>query len=431
MFLRALLVSALLACSSPSSNSEGSSNATSTTTAEVPSVRASAAASVPEVAPEEPPLPLAAPTPPPLTKAELAKVVRDERAPVTAEVFETALLLLEACSLERGFLSTPECDARRDWDKLRFRSKSGFREAEIAARHLRHPAPAVRERAAMIVGIEAFGSFKPTGLASPEGKAFVAALRSETTPEVLRTFLNSAGDAAAKSETVRYVVLRALDHKETLVRFAAIDRLAVPSVYAEVLRAHDAFVRLVTSDPTESVRGHACAAFGKTNDERAFATIRQVLEASDTPPAVRGACFEGLVQLWVSRPFPTTPSREAYELTVKLLTATPRNADMPHNRGVLALSPLAIRGRVSPDEQEWLEKTHGWYVRADLVTALEAIVLDPAASILTRNVAVYVLAAWDEVALLTELTKKLERSSDPEGKKLAAKAREELARQKR
>jgi hypothetical protein len=301
----------------------------------------------------------------------------------------------------------------------------------VAARHLRHPAAAVRERAASIVGSKAFGSFEPSGLGSPEGKAFVAALRSETEAPVLRTFLSLSGDAAAKSETVRYVVLRALEHEDTLVRFAAIDRLAVPSVYAEVPRAYDVFVRLVTSDATESVRGYACAAFGKSDDERAFATIRAELESAATPPEVRGACFEGVVQLWVQRPFPRNPSRAAYELTLQLLTKTPRDADMPHNRGVLALAPLRFRGAVSSEEQEWLDKTQGWYRRADLQAALESIVEDPAASVLTRDVAIFVLAMWGEETTVTELAQKLERSRDPEGKRLAAKAREELARQKR
>jgi hypothetical protein len=289
----------------------------------------------------------------------------------------------------------------------------------------------VRERAASVVGSAAFGSFEPKGLGSPEGKAYVAALRSETDPAVLRTFLSMSGEAAAMSETVRYAILRALDHDDRLVRFAAIDRLATPSIYAQVPRAYDTLVTLVTSDPAEVVRGYACAAFGKSDDERAFATIRKVLEANETPPEVRGACFEGLVQLWVGRPMPKVPSREAYELTLKLLTATPRDADMPHNRGVLALVPASAGARPSAAEQEWLEQVQGWFVRADLLRALEAIALDPAASVLTRDVALFVLAMWREEELVTALAKKLESAPDPDGKKLAAKAREELARQKR
>jgi hypothetical protein len=429
---RALLTCVFLACGSPAASEHDPSarSASSATASESTPARSARATSFPEVAPEEPPVPLAPRPEPPLSKEALAKVVADARAPVTAEVFEAALLSLEACKLERGF-SARGCDERKALDVLRARPRSGFREVDVAARHLRHPAAAVRERAASIVGSRTFGSFEPSGLGSPEGKAFVAALRSETEAPVLQTFLSLSGDAAAKSETVRYVVLRALEHEDTLVRFAAIDRLAVPSVYAEVPRAYDVFVRLVTSGATEAERGYACAAFGKTDDERAFATIRAELESAATPPEVRGGCFEGVVQLWIQRPFPRNPNRAAYELTLQLLTRTPRDADMPHNRGVLALALLRFRGAVSTEEQEWLEKTQGWYRRADLQAALESIVLDPAASVLTRDVAIFVLAMWGEETAVTELANKLERSQDPEGKRLAAKAREELARQSR
>jgi hypothetical protein len=365
--------------------------------------------------------PLSSATIPPLDKEAVEKELKDPKAVVTSDLFESALLFTSACEGGFGYLT---CKEGAELKNLRDRPESAKIDASsIAARHLRHPSPGVRCQAADIVARELFGTSPKRTLDSDAGKAFLSALYSETDPPTLSRFIDLAREGAVKSFAVRKMVLDSMEHSAYGVRLAAVRALTFQKNYNEILPAKDLLLKTLAHDPEELVKRVACAELGGVNDLDMLEPIRKVMDDPASSGELRGACFEGIVRLWTGHPQPVQPSEAAYEIAMRVLTAVPRNEQTPNYRGILALGSAS--GRY---DEEWLAKVRPFYRRGEMMSALEAIALDTNAGKSARSVAVNVLEIWREREQLEDLLEKLNALPDPTSRQIAEVARKSLAK---
>ena len=114
---------------------------------------------------------------------------------------------------------------------------------------------------------------------------------------------------------------------------------------------------------------------------------------------------------------PERPHQKAFELTVKLLDATPRTKERPPWTGFTAIG--ASKTDVKPDDtfgNAWLNKVKPWYKPEKLHKGLEAVAGDPNAYWMARTGAIEALkntggppAAFDRLAKKYE---KLDKGDD-------------------
>lgn len=140
--------------------------------------------------------------------------------------------------------------------------------------------------------------------------------------------------------------------------------------------AFDAMVLRLETDPSIEVRKDLCAKLYATGGVRAIPAFAKVLGAAETQPALRGACFEGLVAAWVGGMQRSTPNREAYELTLKILEQEPRGTAWPPAEGV-GITLLGVREGEKGNEA-WDQAVGMWLDAARLREVLERIALDAA-----------------------------------------------------
>jgi hypothetical protein len=377
LFIAAVLGAAMLASACRDEGPAESSAPRETTTSATASSSANAtsrASRTPELPPppalpadEAPPPPPASPPPkaPPLSEAQLATFFATPSQKITAEVFETVLLRLETCTIEPGWVE--RCPAYGDLMKVvqRYRGGEGF-PGEPALRHLRHPSFAVRATAASFASQHAFGKER-----TPDREArYLEAMRSETDVEMLESLVRHAASGASRNPAILRFVLRSLGHADARVRRAALAALGSPDVAPDVPDALLYIAPATKADRPLEERVSACAALGNVDDERVVAWLGAMLADDSLPLELHGACFEALVGTWMRHPSPKAPSREGYELTLRLLRAKPRPRAMAHSRGLRAIGSAGGPVSFLPKDAQ------GFYDVREVSEALAALALD-------------------------------------------------------
>lgn len=417
--LTSLLVSS--ACGSeapaPSGLAASSSAASASSTASATTTAASALATAPQLPPPPPipaddlPPPPPAPAPPnapPLSEAQLAAFFATPSQKITAEVFETTLLRLASCTIEPGWVE--RCAAYGDLMKVvqRYRGGDGF-PGEPALRHLRHPSFAVRASAASFAAQYAFGK-EPT----PEREAlYLDALRSETDPELLASLVRHAGSGMQRNAEIRNVVLRSLSHFDARVRREALAGIGRPDVAPDLPDAFLYIAPATKADRPLEERVEACAALGKVEDARVVPWLGALLADASSPLELHGACFEGLVGTWTRSPEPKNPSREGYELSLRLLRAKPRPRAMAHPRGLKALAHRVGRPSLLPSDDSFYD------VRA-VSEALAALALDDEAFAPARTEAGRSLVKLDQTTIIDATIEALKKQGSASGLTIAS-----------
>ena len=111
--------------------------------------------------------------------------------------------------------------------------------------------------------------------------------------------------------------------------------------------------------------------------------------ADGAPDALYSACFGGAVDAWANTRR-KKPSGEAFELTMKVLEATPRTKTRPTANG-LGMAGLAI-AKAAPDNEDdraWAKAAKPWFRRERLLKVLEGLAMDANASDDVRFSAVF------------------------------------------
>ncbi|HVJ92149.1 MAG TPA: hypothetical protein VM580_20255, partial [Labilithrix sp.] len=80
-----------------------------------------------------------------------------------------------------------------------------------------------------------------------------------------------------------------------------------------------------------------CSRLYGSSDERAIPLFEKYLTNKATPDELFKACWDGVIAAWTGHVKPERPHQKAFELTVKLLDATPRTKERPPWTGFTAI----------------------------------------------------------------------------------------------
>ncbi len=401
--------------------SASASAAPSVTASAVASVTASASAAPPPSATvastddDAPPPPAPTEEPkPPLSKEQLETYLKDPSAAVTAEVFETALLALSDCTLDRYGVDY-RCPARKSFNEVVRRRVDYKERARVSLKHIRHPKPAVRYQAALSAPDAAFG----TEASDTAPKAYIDALRSESEPTVLVQLVTGLHLGARKSDRVKKVLVSLIDHGDSRVREAVLRRFSDHEVAKGTPGIFERLATVVEKDADDRVRAEACASLAATENDAAIPIFEKMLAAPDTPKEVFAGCFEGAIQMWVGSPYPKKPSKVAYEATMKILERPGRSKDLPPWRGMSKLGLAKTEFKTyDRDGKAWFDTAKAFYDKARLVRALEGIALDEKAEFLPRSSAMSALRQLGEQKRLKAMAPKIKVQKDRSSKML-------------
>jgi hypothetical protein len=348
-------------------------------------------------------------------KKKFAAFLKDEKAKMTADIFETGLLMLADCRLETHGIDY-QCDSYKDYQKgLGHPSDLDDykKRAEVALKYIRHKSPTVRYEAVRRAS-------SGIGLASNEAslKPILVACKAETEPQVSSSCVDSIGHAAKDKPEVKDFVFASLDHADDRVRDRAAQVLG-SRLNQPIPGSYEKLADKVENDSTKKVKASACRALSAPEDPRALEIFEKLLESKKTDDEVRNACFEGLVRLWVGYSYPKKPNEKAYTLTMELLKKKPRTDKNPPT----SLMELGNAKTEFKDYdragKDWYKDAKSFYKKEDLVKVLEEIAVDADANSGARSSALYAMKSLGAKAQLTAVAAKLKTMKDSSSKYLS------------
>lgn len=356
-----------------------------------------------------------------MTKEALAAFIKDDKATMTADAYESLLLGLADCgnSVDRYGVDY-KCQAKKDLSEASRKKNDDYKKVYAAAlKHIRHPNPNVRYEASSYAENAAFGY----SAVDDGDKLFINAIRAEKDNVVLAHMLSSLYEGARKSARVRKVIVGLVEHTDPRVRENAVKRLSDYDVIKEVDGAYEKLLTRVEKDADNAVRAEACAGLSHANIEQSIPVYTKLLNDKGTPDEVREGCFEGLIETWVGSTYPKKPSKDGYELTLKLLEASDRTDKFPPSRGMSNLMYAKTEYKTyESNGKEWFETAKAFYDKARLVKALEALALDEKAAYGARSSTIYILKNLKEKTVLENLATKIKGQSGMWAKSLSESA---------
>ena len=317
--------------------------------------------------------------------ADIEAFMKDEKAALTPELLEAFVVSLKACELKK-FGPDYKCEEYKKYNKARGRrtrikSFLGMN-SKVGAKLIGHENETVRYIAAGLMS-SFFGSNSKTQ------EIIVKAARAEKNPFVLAKMIGVVGSRMKKNEDVKKLLVDMADHEEGHVRRASLTWFT-NSFAADVDGVFDIVLKKVDKDPDMEVRTFLCERLYGTGDKRAIKVLKKYVDDKKTDKKLYSSCFRGLVRAWTSVPQPKNPNQEAYQHTLKLLKATPRDKDHPPWMAISSLG-WAKEDTKSSFQREWLGKVKGWYKAKTLRKVLADLATDENANWLGRTSAVRVL----------------------------------------
>ncbi len=250
-------------------------------------------------------------------------------------------------------------------------------DTELAQLLITHQDAAVR-----YVAMELMGPL--TRATSEQLAPLVEATRNEVHPGVLKQCVKRLGPSTYRHSDVRALMVLLAAHPDERVRIEVANWLTAREGrgMAELL---ERAMRMVRDDPSERVRLRVLEDLGDSGDERALPLLEPYLSSSKTSPRMHASAVRALINMW-SSPIPhITPSQRAYARTLRLLRARPRGEDSP---------PWAALGGLRWVTKAPFQSRAPWFDMTQLIEALEALILDPKASLKVRSVAAELLVHY-------------------------------------
>lgn len=355
----------------------------------------------------------------PLSKEQLDAFLKDESQKLTADAYESLLIGLQACDVDRYGIDY-KCQAYKDYGTYSKHKNDDYKMiGKVSLKHLRDPKPAVRYQATSDASFYAFGFD-----ADPEAPTkFLQAAQAEQEPVVLAHMIARMVSGAKKNEPLRTFVMSQVDHANARVREDAVRVIGEPENAVLIPNAFEKLLEKAQGDADDNVRATACSVLASPGADKAIPVFQKMLEDSSLKSDIRNGCFEGLVASWVTIPYPKKPSKEGYELTMKLLETKPRSKEMPPWRGISKISFAKTTFKdYDKSGKEWLEAVKGFYDKARVVKAMQDLAVDDKANQIPRSDAIYVLRRLGEQKLLGPIAETIKKQSGYEAKSLSQSA---------
>lgn len=355
---------------------------------------------------------------------DLQAFLKDENAPLTPQIEEQLLLGLKDCQVKDSGIDG-NCEGLKSWNKSRGR-KTAAKQAlggssNLGSKYIGHESPAIRYKAADLMS-SLFGADASTQ------KAIVDAAKKEQVPGVLANMIQTVGSKHKSNEDVKQLLLSSADHPSERVRMEALGWFltsfgeGVPGTFEKVLEK-------MAKDPSNKVRAHLCSRLYGSSDERAIPIFEKYLNDKATPEEVLRGCWDGTIAAWTGHARPEKPNQKAFELTVKMLEATPRTKERPPWSGMSTLR--SAKTELKPDDtfgQAWLTKVKPWYKKERLLKALEAVSVDTSANWMARTNAIETMKELGAPKAALERVQKKYASADKGDDSLVKKKVDDLVK---
>lgn len=355
----------------------------------------------------------------PLSKEQLDAFLKDEGQKLTADAYESLLIGLQACDIDRYGIDY-KCQALKDFNTYSKHKNDDYKMlGKVSIKHLRDPKPAVRYQATSEASFYAFGYDADTDAATK----YLQAAQAEQDPVVLAHMIARMVSGAKKNEALRTFVMSQADHTNARVREDVIRVIGEPETAVQIPNAFDKLLEKAQGDSDDSVRAAACSVLASPGADKAIPVFQKMLEDSSLKSDVRNGCFEGLIASWVTIPYPKKPSKEGYELTMKILETKPRSKDNPPWRGISKISFAKTEFKdYDKSGKDWLEAAKGFYDKARVVKVMQDLAVDDKANQIPRSDAIYVLRRLGEQKLLATIADTIKKQSGYEAKSLSESA---------
>jgi hypothetical protein len=315
---------------------------------------------------------------------DLEAWLRDASAPLNTEIVEKLLLGLKDCNVSDAGID-PNCEGLKRWNKGIDRPGVWLAVGtpnSLGARYITDPSPAVRSQAADLIRTKYYGD-------AATQKIVLTAAQKEQVPGVLVSMVNALAMWPKVNEDVKQLLLTSADHPSEQVRSAALSPFLAPD-WEGVPGTFERVMDKLDNDPAIAVRSSLCSRLYGSSDARAIPLFEKYLTNKATPEDLFKACWEGVIAAWTGRPQPGHPNQRAYELTMKILEATPRTKDRPPWGGMSGLKWAQTEFKssfLSEGMKDWLADVKGWYKPKRLHKALEAVAGDTHAYWMARTAA--------------------------------------------
>lgn len=320
----------------------------------------------------------------------VAAFLADRSAQLTPQIAEQMLLALRSCKVDNNGIQR-RCPAYRDFNQGRVRKwKSGnpaLEGAAIGAKHLADKSAAVRLISARMMG-------PGIGRNATSRKALLAAAEKEKVPAVLVSMLRALGAHQKADPAIGKLLLKSADAASARVRMNAMGWILTPAG-AAVDGGFKKVLDALDKDPSIQVRSYLCSRLYGSLNPAAIDHFKKYLLGKDTPAPLAQGCFRGLISAWTGFPLPPNPSKQAYELTLKVLEHKPRTKQSPPFAAISSLRAARTdyAKPAHPAGVTWLDQVKPWYKKADLLKALESLAGDLHAHPLARSSALDVMNA--------------------------------------
>ncbi|MBN2496655.1 MAG: HEAT repeat domain-containing protein [Deltaproteobacteria bacterium] len=314
---------------------------------------------------------------------QLKDTLEDKAPPLTPERYEELVVALASCQLKEGGIDSG-CEKYTELQKAKQNKASLFKDlagmhSKLGRKHMGHKSPAVRYYAVGLMG-SAFAG----GVAADDVAAIIKAAKKEKDIEVLAHMIDTIGSNQAKNPAVGKFLLGMLRHKQARIRKAAISELAAWG--KKTKGVVPAFTQVLKKEKDPAIKAYACERAGELESDKLLPVMRQLATSKKSSPDLHEACFKGIVNMWTRYVHaPEKPSKKAYQATLALLEAKPRDDNRP---------PWTIvsyfNGLQKPDAA-WSGKA-GFFKKPQFHKAVSKVIGDPKANWMARTGFVDLLA---------------------------------------
>ncbi len=305
--------------------------------------------------------------------AKVASAINTGGGALTLEAYEKLLVGLASCEVnDRGI--DRKCEAWKAFDSARKKNRAnlmknlGGQLGALGRKHVKHESAAVRIQSASLMG-SIFGA------SNDNQNAIVEAAKTEKDARVLKAMIRTVASSIAKNENVKKLIVDSADHANPKVRTEVVS--ALTSTWARKAEGTlDRAMLMVEKDADESVRRYGCSRLGARGDERALPLLDKMTRDVKTSPKLYGDCMKGLIGMWSSPVVHETPSKKAYDLTIKRLSVKPRTDDNP---------PWAAFSGLMWAKLPKFQERAKWFKKAKLMKVLDSIAKDRNANWMART----------------------------------------------
>ncbi|MFN0253111.1 MAG: HEAT repeat domain-containing protein [Kofleriaceae bacterium] len=304
---------------------------------------------------------------------------------LTQEAYEKLVLGLADCKL-KGYSIEAACPGLKAMQEAMRSTTTAAKDlfgmnAAIGAKLIGHTSPAVRVKAAELMG-------SIIGTQTTNQDTVAAAGAKEKDPQVLQAFIRVVANSGGKNPKVAAFLLSSADHADKAVRMQAV--YAIASSWNKGMKGGvEKLAAMTDKDADAKVREAACQWGGELGDKKMLPALTKHTAKTDSKDMYT-ACMAGLGAMFHHYPLYGTDNQAAYKLFLDRIQATPRSEHAPP---WTVMSLFRYAGDPKNDKLAAWKRRATWFKPADVKRALSVVIADKASNWMARTAALESFAA--------------------------------------